>query len=333
MYIIINLIVLFVSLGAGYAIAYKLLQPQLKQIAYKNYRIEEENHELESRHELLLTEHDALQRSCIDLDNQLKLLNVQITSASNQLQTLSDQSKEAADIFYQENMALAAEQFDRALEAKSQEYQEAIEVLEKELIEMQAEGAQQLNTSIQEKRNELTALLETLARTQSEVAAAVEAAKRAEEIRDEANFYRIQLSQEDINEIAALRSISSKLRNVEPLNKVIWKVYYEKPVADLLGRVVGAGARMGIYKITNIENQKCYVGQAVNIADRWKQHIKRGLGAETPTRNKLYPAMMSFGPENFTFEIIEECSRDLLDQQEDYWQDFYLAKEYGYSIK
>lgn len=333
MYIIINLIVLFVSLGAGYAIAYKLLQPQLKQTAYKNYRIEEENHELESRHELLLTEHDALQRSCNDLDNQLKLLNVQITSASNQLQTLSDQSKEAADIFYQENMALATEQFDRALEAKSQEYQEAIEALENELIEMQAECAQQLNTSIQEKRNELTALLETLTRTQSEVAAAVEAAKRAEEIKDEANFYRIQLSQEDINEIAALRSISSKLRNVEPLNKVIWKVYYEKPVADMLGRVIGTGARMGIYKITNIENQKCYVGQAVNIADRWKQHIKRGLGAETPTRNKLYPAMMSFGPENFTFEIIEECSRDLLDQQEDYWQDFYLAKEYGYSIK
>ena len=42
---------------------------------------------------------------------------------------------------------------------------------------------------------------------------------------------------------------------------------------------------------------------------------------------------MAFGPENFTFEVIEECDRAQLDQQEDYWQDYFLAKEFGYSIK
>ena len=39
------------------------------------------------------------------------------------------------------------------------------------------------------------------------------------------------------------------------------------------------------------------------------------------------------GLENFTFEIIEECSREKLNEREDYWQEFYHAKEYGYSIK
>ena len=77
----------------------------------------------------------------------------------------------------------------------------------------------------------------------------------------------------------------------------------------------------------------CYVGQAVNIADRWKQHIKRGLGAETPTKNKLYPAMAEFGVENFTFEIIEECDKAKLNDREDYWQEYFKAKEFGYSIK
>jgi hypothetical protein len=33
------------------------------------------------------------------------------------------------------------------------------------------------------------------------------------------------------------------------------------------------------------------------------------LGAEAPTKNKLYPAMASIGVENFTFEVIEECER------------------------
>ena len=77
----------------------------------------------------------------------------------------------------------------------------------------------------------------------------------------------------------------------------------------------------------------CYVGQAVDIAERWKQHIKRGIGADPPTQNKLYPAMLSIGVENFTFEVIEECAGNLLNEREDYWQKFYQAKEFGYSIK
>ncbi|MBE6148286.1 MAG: GIY-YIG nuclease family protein [Firmicutes bacterium] len=123
------------------------------------------------------------------------------------------------------------------------------------------------------------------------------------------------------------------MRNAEPINKVIWKVYYEKPYTDLIGRVIGSGVHTGIYKITNMENNMCYVGQAANLSERWRQHIKRGVGAEAPTRNKLYPAMEEFGVENFTFEVIEECDRAKLDAQEDYWQEYFKAKEFGYSIK
>lgn len=77
----------------------------------------------------------------------------------------------------------------------------------------------------------------------------------------------------------------------------------------------------------------CYVGQAANLAERWKQHIKRGLGADPITKNKLYPAMKAIGVENFSFEVIEECERSKLDEREDYWQNFFKAKEFGYSIK
>jgi group I intron endonuclease len=123
------------------------------------------------------------------------------------------------------------------------------------------------------------------------------------------------------------------LRDREALNKVIWKVYYEKPCTDMIGRVLGAGVKTGIYKITCLDNERCYVGQAVDVANRWKQHIKRGLGAEAPTRNKLYPAMNAIGVENFTFELLEECPKEKLDAQEDYWQEFFHARDFGYSIK
>ena len=101
----------------------------------------------------------------------------------------------------------------------------------------------------------------------------------------------------------------------------------------MIGRVVGDATKTGIYKITHCASEMAYIGQAVDIAARFKQHIKRGLGAETPTQNKLYPAMKKFGPEAFMFEILEECDRSKLDEREDYWQDFYRVKEFGYSIK
>ena len=43
--------------------------------------------------------------------------------------------------------------------------------------------------------------------------------------------------------------------------------------------------------------------------------------------------MEEFNVENFTFEIIEKCPKISLDKQEDYWQDYFKAKEFGYSIK
>ena len=110
-------------------------------------------------------------------------------------------------------------------------------------------------------------------------------------------------------------------------------MYYEKPYTDLVGRVVGSGVHCGIYKITNLQNKRCYIGQSANIAERWRQHIKRGVGAEAATRNKLYTAMKAYGVENFTFEIVEECERSLLNERESYWQDYFKAKEFGYSIR
>lgn len=178
-------------------------------------------------------------------------------------------------------------------------------------------------------------LADKLAELRSSVAAAVEIAKHNMEEKDVQAFYSLQLTDAQKKDIKALRSIEDLLSNAEAINKVIWSLYYENAYTDLIGRLnIGTGSSVcGIYKITNTENQMVYIGQSVNIANRWKQHIKRGIGADTPTQNKLYPAMKAIGPENFTFEVVEQCPRSKLDEREDYWQEFYKAKEFGYSIK
>ena len=93
---------------------------------------------------------------------------------------------------------------------------------------------------------------EALKNLKTKVDAATEAAKREEEKRTSIEFYKLQLSTTDIEEVKKLREVATTLRDQDAVNKVIWKVYYEKPTTDLIGRVVGGKVKTGIYKITNI---------------------------------------------------------------------------------
>lgn len=314
--------IIFVILGAiltGVLATYMYLSPKLKATQSLDIETERKNKELHAELLQLTESHAAL------IAKKEQILE--------NIQEISKQAEEASNSIYEKSYQLANERMSAAADKMSAEYEEARRQMEQEYL--QAMGVQSAllskelnntNAAIKQAESQLTDLM-------SKVTAAIEAAKRQEEMETAQDFYRLNLPDIDIEEIKKLREVTTLLRDSEPLNKVIWKVYYEKPYTDLIGRVVGAGVHTGIYKITNLENQKCYVGQAANIADRWKQHIKRGIGAEAPTRNKLYPAMLQHGVENFTFEIVEECPRAQLNDREDYWQDYFGAKEFGYSIK
>lgn len=241
--------------------------------------------------------------------------------------------QKSANAVYEACMNEMQEKLSTAAESVSREYERNEQDARNEYLKTLEDSSEEFVQAIAEKVAELQRVEAQLADLKVITDAAVEANRRAQEMENQKDFYRLILSEIDLLEIEKLREVAPFLRDSEPLNKVIWKVYYEKPYTDLVGRVVGKNVKTGIYKITNLNNGMCYVGQAVNIADRWRQHIKRGVGAEAPTRNKLYPAMLSIGVENFSFEIVEECERTLLNEREDYWQDYFQAKEFGYSIK
>ena len=88
---------------------------------------------------------------------------------------------------------------------------------------------------------------------------------------------------------------------------------------------------IGIYKITNELNNKCYIGQSIDIETRWLQHIHEGKRGTN--KGKLYPAMYHDGIENFIFEVIEECplEQEKLDERERYWIEYYNSYEEGYN--
>lgn len=321
-------------LGAG--LLYLGLRNKLKATIELDTQTREENAKIIEESQRLLQSQNQLNEKISNLNNDYNSLIKEIDFLKDKKKILDDNYQQAslnAEMYCQKANELASEKFAQSAEQMAQKYQQAENNYQQEYLKAIEESTKEYTNLIIQKQEELNKISQELVEAKAKQNAIVEANKRAEEVKQKEQFYKLNLSEIDIEEIKKLRSIIPYLRSAEPINKVIWKVYYEKSYTDLIGRVIGQGIHTGIYKITNIENQKCYIGQAVNIADRWKQHIKRGVGAEAPTRNKLYPAMYELGPEQFTFEILEECDKSLLDSREDYWQEFYQAKEFGYSIK
>lgn len=69
--------------------------------------------------------------------------------------------------------------------------------------------------------------------------------------------------------------------------------------------------KSGIYKITNTINGKFYIGSSKDLIRRKKDHfrlLRKGINHST----LLQRAVSKYGLENFIFEIIVECSEDLL---------------------
>lgn len=316
---IMEFLFLIIGVLIGAIVLYVVIRPKLKTVQKLDTATQDQNEALRTELIELTKEHSSLQAKKEEILDSISVLNQQAEATANAL--------------YSKSFELANEKMDQAAEKLSSNYKQLEESAKKEYLQALAGFQDSIQKEISSKQNQLLEVETQLDELTNKLNAAVEANKRAEEVRTKQDFYRLQLSDIDIEEIKRLREVAPYLRDSEPLNKVIWKVYYEKPYTDLIGRVVGTGIHTGIYKITNIQNQMCYVGQAANIADRWKQHIKRGIGAEAPTRNKLYPAMLEFGVENFTFEIVEEVDRSQLNDREDYWQDYFHAKDFGYSIK
>lgn len=357
------IIAVILGLAGGFGLAWliirKLPQDKIREINYERLEVEsrmiedikqrerEEMQKLADQRVEAWHEYDEMRREADEMARRVNLLTQQKDILSNDVTHLANQRADIANsleqsrrdaeytakTFLKQQLQLAEEQLDRTLETYAAKYQADEQACKEHYLQIQKECAEELAIIIENLTHDYKILQTAFDTLKRNVDTAVASAKREEEKRQEKNFYRLVLPDSDLHEISQLRAVEPFLRDKEALNKVIWKVYYEKPYTDMIGRVIGQGVKTGIYKITNIENQMCYVGQAVNVADRWKQHVKRGLGAEAPTRNKLYPAMSQYGVENFTFELLEECAKDNLDAQEDYWQEFFHAKDFGYSIK
>ena len=86
-----------------------------------------------------------------------------------------------------------------------------------------------------------------------------------------------------------------------------------------------------VYKITNLVNNKIYIGQSARgVAQRFYRHICDAMNGKLDTH--FARAIRKYGPENFTVDIIDSASnQEELNQKEQYWIREYDSIRHGYN--
>lgn len=194
------------------------------------------------------------------------------------------------------------------------------------------EAEEQYNQKIEKFQLDLQQTITELNKMKMTREAAREAILRQQKIKQDLNHYCLRPTPADQHDIDKLQTIKKDLHKPRILSMLIWQTYWQ-PLAKIQFPIIlgSSTIKTGIYKITNIVTQQCYIGQAVDIDKRWKEHCKFGLGIDTPPGNKLYKAISEYGLQNFSFEILEQCKKEQLNQKEKFYIDLYDSYNFGYN--
>ena len=326
-----GIVILIIGLIIGCLLCYFVLRPKIKVTNKLNEDTQEQNNQIIAANVVLKTQQQELLNQTQQLVTRKAELMADIDASKlrrDELNKYLEEADKSNEIIYQKSFDLMQEKLSQAAEQEARKFEESKALAQQEYLNVIADATESVNEALGLKYAELAAMEIKVSDMRAKVDAAIAAAKREEEKLLEIDKYKILVTDLDLLEINRLREIAPYFRNARAIYKIIWESYYRNNTTDLINRVIGAGTHTGIYKLTNLKNQKVYIGQAANLADRWKDHIKAGLGIDTPN-NMLYTAMLKDGVENFTFEVLEECERSALNDRETYYIEFYRSQEHG----
>lgn len=84
----------------------------------------------------------------------------------------------------------------------------------------------------------------------------------------------------------------------------------------------------GIYRITNKINSKIYIGSTCSFKDRKSKHKRKKLNT------MISRAIFKYGWDNFLFEVLEYCEKDVLIEKEQFYLDLFqpFKENNGYNL-
>lgn len=230
----------------------------------------------------------------------------------------------------------------KALSASLQTVRDNNEIEKAKICEEFAEKIQELNIQHQtlmrlkneEVKNELAQMDAKLESERNKYLSVIETVQRSQSEEEKDLNRHIQISSADRSDINyLLNHVAEELRNPDILYKLIWSEYIQKKANEMLDYILPSRECSGIYKITNDRTKQAYIGRSTSVRKRLTDHIKSSVGISTIADQRIHQAMRDEGIWNFTFELIEECSKEQLNEREKYYINFFSTEKLGYNQK
>lgn len=311
------LIIIVIILAIKYNQKLILDKTELQQFSYDINRLKEQKSDLQKDIE---TQNEIIE----DYNN--KILNIQY-----KYQEALNQKNIDLNTYFDEQRATRQKALDNLIKEKENnlelnykqevlKYEDAIRAAEsnaENLISQADLRVEQIKEQVAYEEKRYQDLIATL--------------KQYEMDKQQRLFYTIQVPDEYKEDIDfLLNTVSQKVRHPDIINKLVWAEYV-KPYLDDTFKRIEIRAEPGIYKLTNIESGKAYIGKSTDVKKRISDHMKSSVGIQSIADQAVHHAILDTGLWNWTIEIITYCEKDKLSELERYYIDFFKTQEYGYN--
>ena len=271
------------------------------------------------------------QQKLTDLYNQLDSAQTSLQDARDEYHHLVNDKMKEIDETIEAQRQKRERELNQALEEKQNYYNKILEdtinrcnlqndtVKEASEIKWREamEQIEQYNKSITQAKERFESIEHTLAQYEKDKQAKL--------------FYTIQLPDEYKDDIEfLLTTVAAKVQHPDIISKLVWAEYVKPNLDDTFKRIE-IKASPGIYKITNIDTGKCYIGKSTNVKTRIADHFKSSIGIRSIADQAVHHAILKEGFWNWAIEVITYCDKEQLNELEKYYIDFFKAQEHGYN--
>ena len=290
----------------------KYINQELSNLEKQKVNIQDAINNLEEKKEAISKTITALHNSANQYEINYKEKESQLKEVDNLIQQKKDSLSVLKELKDREESSLSyySNLLDKSYQEKEQDYDNKC-------------------AALAQKYKECESSLEDISQ---KLASATAAQLREREKEEKEQFYKLYISETDLFDVKRLLELRTSFRNQRAISKLVWSEYFQKQTNEMCNRIFGSTVVCGIYKITNLITKQSYIGQSLNIQDRMKQHIKCGLGIDASYTSMLYTSMQKYGVWNFTFELLESCSKEKLNEREKFYIALYQTDKVGYNM-
>lgn len=266
-----------------------------------------------------------------DMRNQLDSAQTSLMDARDEYQHLVNDRMAEID-------QLMDEQRQRRQESLDETFKEKKAVLESELdktlkeCDRQAEDAKKWAADQIEEAQGKIKEYQLLEEQQRERFLSVrEPLLQYEKDRQAKLFYTIQLPEEYREDIEfLLTTVAAKVQHPDIISKLVWAEYV-KPYLDDTFKRVEIKAEPGIYKLTNLDSGKAYVGKSTDVKKRIADHFKSAVGCKAIADQAVHHEILKTGFWNWSIEVITYCDKDKLSELEKHYIEFFDTQTFGFN--